>query len=231
MREEGATRKVRAVLFDLDGTLLHSAPDLVASLNSVRAANGMAGLAVGDMEHFASAGAVGLLKAGMPVADEATLERWRIQFLEHYARNSCVGSTLYQGVPELIAGLLEAGVAWGLVTNKPAYLTGPILEHFGLSGSVGTVVCGDTIEFRKPHPAPVLRACAELSSQPGETIFVGDDLRDIEAGRAAGTVTCAALYGYGSPQFHQPENASIIDGAMTITAPLELLKWMNAART
>lgn len=189
---------VRAMLFDLDGTLLDSAPDLVASLNWVRHSEGLAPLALGEMKRYASKGAIGLLKAGMPPADGATLETWRQRFLEHYAINSCRDSTLFDGVPELLDMLDRQQIPWGIVTNKIEALTRPIVESFGLQDRIGCVVCGDTLAESKPHPAPVALACDIVGAEPSETLFVGDDVRDIQAGRAAGTQTAAVYYGYGS---------------------------------
>jgi phosphoglycolate phosphatase len=185
-------------LFDLDGTLLDSAPDLVASLNWVRRSEGLPPLALPEMRRYASKGAVGLLKAGMPAAGPATLETWRQLFLEHYALNSCRHSTLFDGIPDLLDMLDERQVPWGIVTNKIESLTRPIVEGFGLEGRIGCVVCGDTLAERKPHPAPVVLACRIVGVEPPHTLFVGDDVRDIQAGRAAGTQTAAAHYGYGS---------------------------------
>jgi phosphoglycolate phosphatase len=189
---------VRSMLFDLDGTLLDSAPDLVASLNSVRESEGLPPLALSEMKPFASKGAIGLLKAGMPAAAAPTLEIWRQRFLEHYAQNSCRHSMLFDGIPELLDLLDEHGIPWGIVTNKTEVLTLPIVEAFGLKDRIGCVVCGDTLAESKPHPAPVALACGIVDVDPADTLFVGDDVRDIQAGRAAGTQTAAVFYGYGS---------------------------------
>lgn len=214
---------MRAVLFDLDGTLLHSAPDLVAALNWVRESHGLPQLPLEQMQSSAGRGALGLLQAGMPAADEATVERWRLAFLDRYEQFSFHDSTLFDGVAELLAFLERDDRPWGVVTNKPEYLTFPILEAAGLSDSVGCVVCGDTIEERKPHPAPVLLACERLGVAPADTLFVGDDVRDIEAGRAAGVATCAALYGYGSGELLKPEHAHLLNGTIDIKTPTELI--------
>ena len=202
-------RTVRAMLFDLDGTLLDSAPDLVAALNWVRHSEGLPPLALREMKRYASKGALGLLKAGMPATDPATLETWRERFLEHYALNSCRHSTLFNGIPELLDMLDRRQVPWGIVTNKPEALTRPIVEDFGLEDRIGCMVCGDTLAESKPHPAPVLLACGIVGVEPHETLFVGDDLRDIQAGRAAGTLTAAVYYGYGSHELpDDPEGGS-----------------------
>jgi phosphoglycolate phosphatase len=212
--------RIRAMLFDLDGTLLDSAPDLVRSLNWVRGSEGLDPLPVGAYSRFASKGAIGLLRAGMPPADEAQFETWRQRFLDHYADHSSVDTRLYDGVPELLEALAARAIPWGIVTNKIESLTRPILEAMGLQATVGSVVCGDTLERKKPDPAPVLLACRELERLPGETMFVGDDLRDIQAGQAAGTQTAAVLYGYGS---HELTGAAVA-GSTPVRVPLDLLQ-------
>jgi phosphoglycolate phosphatase len=210
---------IRAMLFDLDGTLLDSAPDLVGSLNWVRRSENLPPLAVAEMQRFASKGAVGLLKAGMPQADEVTFESWRRLFLEHYAQNSFRESALYDGIPELLEFLCETDIPWGIVTNKPEALTFPIVEAARLTQTISCVVCGDTLNERKPHPAPVSLACGMVNVAPAETLFVGDDPRDIQAGRAAGTQTAAAYYGYGSHELV----GDLVNGSYRIHHPAELI--------
>lgn len=211
--------RIRAMLFDLDGTLLDSAPDLVGSLNWVRRSENLPPLDTAEMQRFASRGAVGLLKAGMPAADDATLESWRQRFLDHYALNSYRDSRLYDGIPELLAFLGEAGIPWGIVTNKIEALTLPIVEAAQLGASIGCVVCGDTLNESKPHPAPVSLACGIMDVDPAETLFVGDDVRDIQAGKAAGTLTAAVYYGYGS---HELEGEVVAD-SIRVHHPEELV--------
>lgn len=211
---------IRAMLFDLDGTLLDSAPDLVGSLNWVRRSEDLPPLDVSEMQRFASKGAVGLLKAGMPATDDATFESWRRRFLEHYALNSFHHSTLYEGIPELLEFLGEMAIPWGIVTNKTEALTLPIVKAAKLAGSVACVVCGDTLNESKPHPAPVNLACGMVEVMPAETLFVGDDVRDIQAGRAAGTQTAAVYYGYGS---HELEG-DVVANSARIHHPAELVE-------
>jgi len=210
---------IRAMLFDLDGTLLDSAPDLVGSLNWVRRSENLPPLDIAEVQRFASKGAVGLLKAGMPETDGATFESWRQRFLDHYALNSYRESRLYDGIPELLAFLGEAGIPWGIVTNKIEALTLPIIEAAQLGGSIGCVVCGDTLNESKPHPAPVSLACGMIDVAPAETLFAGDDIRDIQAGKAAGTLTAAVYYGYGS---HELEGDVVAD-SVRIHHPEELV--------
>ena len=190
--------RIKAVLFDLDGTLLDSAPDLVASLNWVRGTENLPPLPLSEISRYASKGAVGLLKAGMPESNEELLESRRLRFLDHYAENSFNHSRLYDGIPELLDFLGQAGIPWGIVTNKIESLTLPIIAAAELQDTVSCIVCGDTLIESKPHPAPVSLACGMLDVAPAETLFVGDDIRDIQAGKAAGTQTAAVYYGYGS---------------------------------
>jgi len=192
------TRRIEGVLFDLDGTLLDSAPDLVGSLNWVRGTENLPPMPVSEMSRHASKGAIGLLRAGMPQTGDERFETWRIRFLEHYAENSFRHSRLYDGVPQLLDMLRRERIPWGIVTNKTESLTLPIIEAANLKETISCVVCGDTLNESKPHPAPVFLACEMLALQPGAVLFVGDDIRDIQAGNAAGTQTAAVYYGYGS---------------------------------
>lgn len=210
--------ELKAMLFDLDGTLLDSAPDLVNSLNHVRQFAGYEAVAVAEYARHASRGAIGLLEAGMPVADAETFETWRQQFLAHYAKNSLRETTLYEGVRELLDHLKEAGIPWGIVTNKIDSLTQPIIRAFQLSESISCCVCGDTLDEKKPHPAPVSLACELLGVAPKDTLFAGDDIRDMQAGKAAGTRTAAVHYGYGSFELNGP----FVDGSFPIHHPQDL---------
>ena len=211
--------KIRAMLFDLDGTLLDSAPDLVGALNRVRESEQLPPLDVAEMSRFASHGAVGLLKAGMPPTDSGTFESWRLRFLQHYSENSYRDSSLYDGVPALLEFLQMSGIPWGIVTNKIEALTLPIVEAANLGQSISCVVCGDTLSKSKPDPAPVSLACGILAVDPGSTLFVGDDVRDIQAGRAAGTQTAAVHYGYGSYEL----NDSLVGSSYQIHHPADLV--------
>lgn len=192
--------QVLALLFDLDGTLLDSAPDLVAALNHVRKNEGLEPVAVDQLSRYVSRGAVGMLQAGMPTADPETFERWKRTFLDHYAQHCFFGSRLYDGVGELLDFLEQSRIPWGIVTNKSERFTHPVLEASGLGGRASCVVCGNTLARSKPDPAPVRHACAILKLEPCNVMFAGDDVRDIEAGRAAGTQVAAICYGYGSAE-------------------------------
>ncbi len=186
----------RAVLFDLDGTLADTAPDLAAAVNRLRTDRGLEPTPYAVLRPTASAGARGMIGAafGLTPADHA-YEELRLAWFDNYQAAIAVHSTLFGGVPELLAGLADAGLAWGIVTNKPARFTDPLVPLIGLAHA-GCIISGDTMPFAKPHPAPLLEAARRLGVAPEECWYVGDDLRDIEAGRAAGMPTVACAWGY-----------------------------------
>jgi len=215
--------RIRAVLFDLDGTLLDSAPDLVAALNQVRISEKLPELITSEMSSHVSRGAVGLLKAGMPETDEVTFESWRLLFLRHYAKHSFKNSALYPGISELLGFLDYSRIPWGIVTNKTEALTLPIIDAAELRNSISCMVCGDTLSKCKPDPAPVILACEMLGVPAANTLFVGDDIRDLEAGRAAGTLTAAVHYGYGTFELTQ----DLVAGSFQIHHPSDLIELLN----
>ena len=186
----------RAILFDLDGTLADTAPDLAAAVNLLRTARGLPPTAYEILRPTASAGARGMIGAsfGIKPDDEGYLEL-RDGFLDNYEAAMAVHSSLFPGVVELLAGIEAAGLRWGVVTNKPARFTNPLLPQIGL-GHAACVVSGDTTAHAKPHPAPLLEAAARLGLAPEQCWYVGDDLRDIQAGKAAAMPTIAAGWGY-----------------------------------
>jgi phosphoglycolate phosphatase len=214
---------INAVLFDLDGTLLDSAPDLIGSLNHVRSTENLPPLDVQEFRRFASHGAVGLLRAGMPETDGTTFEQWRLAFLDHYAQNSYNHSRLFDGVSELLEFLRDSGIPWGIVTNKLERLTLPIMAHARLDKLTSCVVCGDTLSRSKPDPAPVQLACKLINERPCHTLFVGDDIRDLEAGSSAGTQTAAVHYGYGT---YEPENP-LVSASFHAYHPLDLVQLLG----
>ena len=186
----------RAILFDLDGTLADTAPDLAAAVNRLRTDRGLDPTPYSVLRPTASAGARGMIGAafGLTPADEG-YEALRLAWFDNYQAAIAVDSTLFGGVSELLAGLTEAGLAWGIVTNKPARFTDPLIPLIGL-GHAGCIISGDTMPFAKPHPAPLLEGARRLGLAPEQCWYVGDDLRDIEAGRAAGMPTVACAWGY-----------------------------------
>lgn len=189
-----------AVLFDLDGTLADTAPDLAAALNTMLRADGCEPLPFGHVRPWVSWGALRLIRLGYgEELDAARIAELRGRFLACYEAGLCRESRLFRGIPEALAALEVAGVPWGVVTNKPGWLTEPLLAALGLGERAGTVISGDTLPFAKPHPMPLLHAARELGVPAHRCAYVGDNVRDIEAGRAAGMYTIAAAWGYIPP--------------------------------
>jgi phosphoglycolate phosphatase len=188
---------IDAVLFDLDGTLADTAPDLAAAANAMRRDRGLPLLPLEPLRRVASSGARGLLGVAFDIGpDHADFPAMRDEFLANYARDLCVETTLFPGIAELLAALDARGIRWGIVTNKAERLTRPLVAQLPLHPTNACVVSGDTTAHAKPHPAPLLHAAALIEVEPSRIVYVGDDLRDIQAGRAAGMATVAAAYGY-----------------------------------
>lgn len=186
----------RAILFDLDGTLADTAPDLAGAVNRLRAARGLDPTPYDQLRPFASAGARGLLGVSFGVKPgDDQYEALRVAFLDEYESAMVDQSRLFDGVHEMLTALETRGVAWGIVTNKAARFTDPLVPLIGL-GRAACIVSGDTTAHAKPHPAPLLEAARRVEVDPRECWYVGDDLRDIQAGRAAGMATVAAAWGY-----------------------------------
>jgi phosphoglycolate phosphatase len=186
----------RAILFDLDGTLADTAPDLAAAVNLLRTARGLEPTAYEILRPTASAGARGMIGAsfGLTPEDDGYLEL-RDGFFNNYEAAIAVHSRLFDGVPALLAGIEAAGLQWGVVTNKSKRFTDPLLPQIGL-GHAACAISGDTTPHPKPHPAPLLEAARRLGLAPEQCWYAGDDLRDIQAGQAAGMLTIACGWGY-----------------------------------
>jgi len=215
-------RQPQAILFDLDGTLADTAPDLAQALNKLRLERGLEPAPYESLRPYASAGARGLIGAGLDLTPEAAeYEALRVAFLNNYEAAIAVHSRLFDGVPELLAQLDRSGIAWGIVTNKAMRFTDPLVPLIGL-GHAACVVSGDTTPHAKPHPAPLLEAAQRLGKAPEHCWYVGDDMRDIQAGRAAGMVTIAAAWGYCGSDGPTQWNAHAI-----AQAPLELLQLIS----
>jgi len=217
-------RTIRTVLFDLDGTLADTAPDMAAALNRLRAEQGLGALPYDSIRPVVSHGAKALVELGFGIdARDQRFEVLRKRFLEIYADNLCEGTQLFPGMSDLLDQLAARGLNWGVVTNKPAFLTEPLIARLGLRERSACVVSGDSTQNRKPHPEPMLHGCALAGSRPDQCLYVGDAERDIAAGREAGMTTLVALFGYigGSDR---PE-AWGADGA--IQTPAEILEWLN----
>jgi phosphoglycolate phosphatase len=184
------------VLFDLDGTLLDSAPGLYAALQAQCDEMGVPAPPYAPVREVVSRGSRAVLRTAFPQADEAAIAALAPRYLEIYATLMNTRSRPFDGVEAMLATLESAHVPWAVVTNKPAFLTDPLLAHLGMDTRAAAVVSGDTLPLRKPDPAPVLHACALAGVDPDACIFVGDDQRDVQAGHAAGLYTVAAAWGY-----------------------------------
>ncbi|MDB5809143.1 MAG: phosphoglycolate phosphatase [Betaproteobacteria bacterium] len=192
-----AIPKIQAVLFDLDGTLIDTAPDLVYALNCMRVSRKLEVLPVAATRAYTSMGARGLLGVGLDVTPEhADYEAMRDEFLGIYADNLCRESKLFPGMGELLEALEIRGVKWGVVTNKAERYTHPLLKQLGVHHRAACIIGGDTTGKTKPDPAPLFAACERISIAPSRCIYVGDDRRDVQAGRAAGMMTIVAKFGY-----------------------------------
>ncbi len=188
-----------AVLFDLDGTLIDTAPDMVAVLQDMQSDHGHTPVEYELGRSFVSNGAVGLLRLGFPDADDDQVETLRPEYLARYLDRVSSASTLFPGLDLLVDTLDAHARPWGVVTNKPHHLTEPLMLALDLLERAACCVSGDTLPQRKPDPAPLHHACAVAGIDAATTIYVGDSSRDIEAGRAAGMITIAAAYGYITP--------------------------------
>lgn len=188
---------IRAVLFDLDGTFADTAPDLGAAVNRMRADRGLPPVALSETRRVTSLGARGLLGVGFGIGPEHTdYAAMRDEFLDIYQHNLCVHSQLFPGTAELVDRLEQAGLRWGIVTNKAQRFAKPLLEQLGYAQRAACLIGGDSTPHMKPHPAPLLAAAEIIATPPAQCVYVGDDERDIRAGRAAGMATIAVRYGY-----------------------------------
>lgn len=214
---------IRTVLFDLDGTLLDTAPDLAWALNELRQRHGQPVMPFEQIRPSVSHGGLALIKTGFGLDPEhPQTEPLRQELLSIYRDNIARETRPFPGITELLERLEQQHINWGVVTNKPAWLTDPLMAALGLAEQAACIVSGDTLPERKPHPAPMLHACSVAGSQPDECIYVGDAERDIEAGQRAGIKTMVALFGYIGPD-DQPEAW----GADTcVSDPAEILDWI-----
>ena len=188
----------RSVLFDLDGTLVDSAPDLAGAVNRMRRERGLDELALQRLRPMASHGARGLLQEGLGAGpQDPDWKSLRDEFLRNYESAICVHTRLFDGVAQLLEELQRRGIAWGIVTNKLERYTSALLRELDFGVPPGCVVSGDTTPRAKPAPDPLLHAAAELGIDPASCLYLGDDLRDVQAALAAGMDAGAAAYGYG----------------------------------
>ena len=214
----------RGVLFDLDGTLIDSAPDLAGAANRLRADHGMEPLPLALLRPMVGSGARGMVGVAFGVAPgEPRFEPLRDAFLAHYEAGLLQSTQPFEGVDQMLAALEAAGIPWGIVTNKATRFTSPIVAGLGLAQRAAVVVCGDTTAHSKPHPEPLWHAARAMGLAPESMVYVGDDLRDAQAARAAGMAMVAATWGYlglGEP-VHDWGADALLD------APDQLLNWLR----
>jgi phosphoglycolate phosphatase len=214
----------RAVLFDLDGTLIDSAPDLARAANAVRHDHGLPPLPLTQLRPMVGGGARGMIGLSFGAAPgDPDFERLRDAFLQHYAQGLVRETRVFDGIWPVLARLETSGIAWGIVTNKVTRFAEPIVQTLGLAARAAVLVCGDTTPHAKPHPAPLLAAARSLAVDPATCLYVGDDLRDIEAGLAAGMRTAAAAWGY----LGLGEGVATWGADWVLDQPEALLQWLE----
>ena len=214
---------LRTVLFDLDGTVLDTAPDMVAALNTLRIENSLPPLPYDRVRGAVSHGAARIVKTGFPEVEGGPFETLRLRYLQIYSGALAQLTRLFPGMEQVLVSLSERGLSAGIVTNKPAWLTDPLLEAMQLRSRFVCVVSGDTLTERKPHPLPLLHAAQLAGATAQECIYVGDALRDVEAAHAAHMRALIADYGYKLPE----EDSSTWKGDAHLQQPLDLLDWLN----
>jgi phosphoglycolate phosphatase len=218
--------RIRAVLFDLDGTLLDTALDMTEALNRLRAEEGLEALSNQAVRCHVSHGGHALVRLGFgELPPEAHNALWR-RLLDIYRRQLAKHTQLFEGGEQMLTGLENRGLRWGIVTNKPGWLTDPLLMEVGLSARAGAVVSGDTLSERKPHPMPLLHAANKMSVAPAECVYVGDAERDMQAAQAAGMYALVAGYGY----LGDSDRADEWFSHGWLDTPLELLEWLDNPR-
>ncbi len=215
-----------AVLLDLDGTLLDTAPDMVRIVNMMRAQEKLAPVPYAHIRQYVSHGSAAVLRVAFPGSDGVRLAALQSRFLELYREHLVVETLLFPGFEEVLAALEAHGIPWGVITNKPGWLTEPLLREFALYERAGCVLSGDSLPVCKPDPLPLLTAARRIAVAPERCLYLGDALRDMQAARAANMVGLAARYGYIGPQ----ENTTEWPVTAWIDSPLDLLDWVGLER-
>jgi phosphoglycolate phosphatase len=216
-------QQLRGVLFDLDGTLLDTAPDMAKALNQLLVDEGMPELPYAYIRPHVSHGALRLVRLAFGEPDPQRFEDLRRRFLDFYRADIAGQTRLFEGFEVVLDVLEAAGMRWGVVTNKPGWLTVPLLEQLGLAARSGCIVSGDTLAERKPHPLPLLHAASLLDLEPRECVYMGDAERDVQAARNAGMIPLVAAFGYldagEDPNAWQPD--------AVLGQPTDLLEWLG----
>lgn len=216
-----------AVFFDLDGTLVDTADDLAAPVNHMREARGLKPLPLEEYRPFASAGSRGLLHIGLgATTDDPDYPALRTEFLNRYEQEIAVHSRLFDGMPELLAWLEANGIRWGVISNKLEYLVRRLVQQLGLGHRVALAYGGDTAPRAKPWPDPLKMALQETGLTARQCVYIGDDLRDIQAAHAVDMPAVAAAYGYGNPNEIPQWRADHI-----VTSPQEFLAMLKRLPT
>jgi phosphoglycolate phosphatase len=219
-----SSQPIQTLLFDLDGTLLDTAPDLATALNATLETNGRAALPLEAIRPAVSHGGSALIRLGFRIEPaDPQFEPLREQMLVHYLAHIADQTRLFPGMETVLAHIEARGLHWGVVTNKPRSLTEPLLEALGLHRRAASVVCGDTLKERKPHPAPLLHACGLIGAAPGHCVYVGDAERDIKAGHNAGMATLVALFGY----LREDDRPETWGADALIQTPMDILAWIQ----
>lgn len=211
--------RLRAVLFDMDGTLLDTAPDFIAVVQAMRLARGLDRVPDKNVRDVVSGGARAMVLSAFDIDPmSAEFEALRLEFLDRYQGHCAIKSHLYDGMAELLAEIEHADLIWGVVTNKPLRFAEPIMRQLGLDSRSAVLVCPDHVSKSKPDPEPMILACTQLDLAPSTILFVGDDLRDVESGRAAGSRTAAVRYGY----IHPDDDPNTWGADVVVDHPLQL---------
>ncbi|MCY1258634.1 Phosphoglycolate phosphatase [compost metagenome] len=217
---------IKAVLFDMDGTLVDSAPDFIAVCQAMLAAHGKPAIDPRKVQDVVSGGARAMVAAAFDIdPEDAGFEALRQEFLDRYQDHCAVLTRPYDGIPELLDRIEEARLIWGVVTNKPVRFAEPVMQQLGLAERSAVLICPDHVSRSKPDPEPLLLACKQIGVEPSQVLFIGDDLRDIESGRAAGTKTAAVRYGY----IHPDDNPAHWGADVIVDRPLDLLAVLDRA--
>jgi len=215
----------KIVLFDLDGTFADTAPDLAHALNQTLELHGEAPMSMEQIRPAVSHGSPALIRLGFGIeSDDSRFEPLRQQLLDFYTKDICLHTKLFPGMEELVIELEQQHIPWGIVTNKPEWLTNPLMELLGMTERAVCIVSGDTTPHPKPHPEPILHACRLAGGHnPADCIFVGDAQKDIEAGNSAGTATLVAMFGY----IHPDDNPREWQADGYVEYPSQILDWLS----